>query len=196
MPPALSALGPVLAVTPVVAALAAAALLPVTAASPAVPVGATAPPGSAAVAPLRPAVAVPATGFGWPLRPRPVVLRRFAVGPHPWSPGHRGVDLAAPPGADVLAAGGGRVSFAGTVAGVGVVVVNHRALRTTYEPVRGTVPVGAVVARGDRIGLLLPTTGHCATGCLHWGAIRAGGYVDPLSLLGVGPAVLLPLGAP
>ena len=54
-----------------------------------------------------------ASRFGWPLRPAPRVVRRFAVGPHPWSPGHRGVDLAGSAGQAVLAAGAGVVTFTG-----------------------------------------------------------------------------------
>src|SRR4051812_5455832 len=46
------------------------------------------------------------------------VLRRFATGPDPYARGqHRGVDLAAAPGATVRAACPGRVRFAGAVAG-------------------------------------------------------------------------------
>src|SRR5438128_12119850 len=64
----------------------------------------------------------------WPVagaggRPRPVVVRGFEPPPRPWSAGHRGVDLAAGQGSPVRAAAAGRVVFAGTVAGQGVVSV-------------------------------------------------------------------------
>ena len=152
-------------------------------------------PAAAVEAPSAPAAA----RFTWPLRPRPVVLRRFAVGPHPWSPGHRGVDLATAARAAVLAAADGRVTFAGAVAGVGVVVVDHGTLRTTYEPVSATVPKGAEVRAGQEVGTIGAATGHCGVTCLHWGALRGTVYVDPLLLPGLpgsaGPPVLLPLGA-
>jgi murein DD-endopeptidase MepM/ murein hydrolase activator NlpD len=81
------------------------------------------------------------------------VLRRFAVGPHPWSPGHRGVDLAADAGQQVLASGAGVVGFAGRVAGIGVVVVDHGGgLRTTYEPVDAAIGVGSRTVAGTRVG--------------------------------------------
>lgn len=132
--------------------------------------------------------------FRWPLAPAPTVLRRFAVGPHPWSPGHRGVDLAAEAGQAVLAAGPGVVTFAGRVAGVGVVVVDHGdGLRTTYQPVDAPLRVGAPTVAGTTIGRLGDWPGHCTASCLHWGAIRGGAYVDPLALLGLVPPVLLPL---
>ena len=138
----------------------------------------------------------PGARFRWPLSPQPQVLRRFAVGPQPWSPGHRGVDLAGRPGQRVLSAGAGNVTFAGVVAGRGVVAVGHAGgLRTTYEPVTAEVRAGEAVAAGAPLGVL--TTGsHCRTTCLHWGALRGNLYVDPLTLLRPpAPPVLLPLGA-
>jgi murein DD-endopeptidase MepM/ murein hydrolase activator NlpD len=132
--------------------------------------------------------------FQWPLSPAPRVLRRFVVGPYEWSPGHRGVDLAASTGEQVLAVGPGVVTFAGRVAGRGVVVVAHAGgLRTTYEPVSPGVGVGERTRAGTPIGTLEAVRGHCAGPCLHWGALRGDVYVDPLTLLGP-PArpVLLP----
>jgi murein DD-endopeptidase MepM/ murein hydrolase activator NlpD len=132
--------------------------------------------------------------FRWPLNPVPRVLRGFVVGPYQWSPGHRGVDLAAAGGEHVLAAGPGIVTFAGPVAGRGVVVVAHAdGLRTTYEPVAPGVRVGERIVAGTPIGTLTAGPGHCPGPCLHWGALRREVYVDPLSLLGP-PAlpVLLP----
>ncbi|MGX9228951.1 peptidoglycan DD-metalloendopeptidase family protein [Streptomyces albus] len=53
---------------------------------------------------------------------RPRVPRGWDPPPQPWAPGHRGVDLAARPGQPVRAVADGKVSFAGKVAGRGVVV--------------------------------------------------------------------------
>ncbi len=135
------------------------------------------------------------SGYRWPVAGRPAVLRHFVVGPQRWSPGHRGVDLAAAVGDHVLAAGPGVVSFAGTVAGRGVVAVLHAdGMRTTYEPVTATVSAGDPVDAGTPLGLLA-AGGHCTAGCLHWGALRRDTYLDPLSLLAPPrPPVLLPLG--
>lgn len=170
-----------------------------------------APTAPAAAAPLQgaarapaaaaPPGAAPAPGHGWrwPLAPAPRVLRRFDVGPFPWSPGHRGVDLgptAAAEGAPVLAAGPGVVRFAGPVAGRGVVSVDHGSgIRTTYEPVTAVVRAGEAVAAGQRLGTL--AAGHCTpTACLHWGALVADRYIDPLTLLRPRePPVLLPVPA-
>ncbi|MEU8900926.1 M23 family metallopeptidase [Nocardia sp. NPDC048505] len=138
-----------------------------------------------------PAAAAPGGVFGWPLRPRPVIERRFDKPAQDWLPGHRGVDLAGVPGQQVLAAGDGEVVFAGVVAGKPVVSIEHSGgLRTTYEPVEAEVQVGRRVTRGTVLGILQAGHEGCgAAACLHWGARRAGGatsrreYVDPLALL-------------
>lgn len=145
----------------------------------------------------------------WPVtgplggRQPPPLVRGFEPPPHPWSPGHRGVDLAAVPGAPVRAVAAGRVVFAGTVAGQGVVSVELTgsgppALRYTYEPVRSRVRAGEAVVAGQPVGTLAPGPFHCPDGCLHWGLLRGDDYLDPLSLLPasarrLGPSRLLPL---
>ena len=89
----------------------------------------------------------------------------------------------------------GRITFAGSLAGRGVVVVDHGGTRTTYEPVDATVSVGDTVAAGDRIGRLQLGGSHCyPAACLHWGWRDGDTYLDPLTLVGAGPVRLLPLG--
>lgn len=120
---------------------------------------------------------------GWPL-PGPIeVSRPFDPPRERWGAGHRGVDLASAAGSPVLAAAAGTVTYAQTLAGRGVVVVDHGDSRTTYEPVTATVAVGARVSTGRRIGTLQP--GHCPPqDCLHWGWLRGETYLDPLRLGG------------
>ena len=144
-----------------------------------------------------PAAAAPRPGFGWPLAGSPVVDRGFDPPRTAYGAGHRGVDLRAVVGQPVLAAGAGRVSYAGLLAGRGVVTVTHTGgLRTTYEPVTAVVHVGQVVTRGAVLGHL--GTGHAScragTHCLHWGLLRGDTYLDPLSLLVATRVRLLPLG--
>ncbi|HEU4514727.1 MAG TPA: M23 family metallopeptidase [Nocardioidaceae bacterium] len=135
----------------------------------------------------------PAEGV-WPLDPQPAVVERFSPPLSPYGAGHRGVDLAGRAGQVVRAAAGGRVTFAGSLAGRGVVVVSHGATRTTYEPVRASVAVGTLVAAGDRLGTLQGFASHCApAACLHWGLVEGETYLDPLTLVGAGPVRLLPL---
>ena len=131
----------------------------------------------------------------WPLDPRPAVARGFEPPASRWGAGHRGVDLAGRPGQPVRAALPGRVTFAGTLAGRGVVVVDHGSTRTTYEPVSAVVAVGDVVPAGAMIGRLQVFGSHCfPRSCLHWGLIEGREhYLDPLTLVGAGPVRLLPL---
>jgi murein DD-endopeptidase MepM/ murein hydrolase activator NlpD len=123
------------------------------------------------------------------------VLRPFEPPPTPYAAGHRGVDLEAAAGAQVGAAGTGRVTFAGQVAGRGVVVIAHPdGIRTEYEPVTPSVTAGQAVARGERLGRLSGQHDQWPRGrCLHWGARRGDRYLDPLALLRpLGPVRLLP----
>lgn len=134
----------------------------------------------------------------WPVGGEQVVLDGFAPPAKDWVPGHRGVDLAAAESDRVRAVAAGRVSFAARLAGRGVVVVEHGAVRTTYEPVRASVEVGDRVPVGGPIGVLEPD-GHCEPTCLHLGLKRDKEYLDPLRLFatpganpGTAPVRLLP----
>ena len=135
---------------------------------------------------------------GWPLDPRPDVVRHFEPPPNPYAAGHRGVDLAGAPGQAVRASLAGTVGFAGAIGGKPVVTVLHGGRRTTYEPVVASVARGQVVAAGDVLGRLVVADSHCfPAACLHWGLVEGDGdartYLDPLSLVGGGPVRLLPL---
>lgn len=123
------------------------------------------------------------------------VLRGFDSTTTRYGPGHRGLDLYVSLDRRVLAAADGVVTFAGPVAGRGVLVVQHSdGIRTEYEPVRPVVVVGAHVQRGTTVGLLTGRHRGCAPDlCLHWSARRGGVYLDPSDLLRpLGPVRLLP----
>ncbi|WP_371526924.1 M23 family metallopeptidase [Streptomyces sp. NBC_01283] len=131
---------------------------------------------------------VPKVAGVWPVGVRPAVVRGWEPPATEYGRGHRGVDLGAPPGSVVRAVAAGRVSFAGRVAGRGVVAVELTGtgdppLRTTYEPVRATVKKGAEVTTGEALGVLELPRAHCPSSCLHWGLLRAKTYLNPLSLL-------------
>ncbi len=149
------------------------------------------------VAPAYADPGTPAHGV-WPLVPRPAVVAGFDPPGTAWGAGHRGVDLAGRIGQLVRAAAAGRVTFAGMLAGRGVVVVDHGATRTTYEPVAASVSVGDTVAAGAPLGRLTLVGSHCfPAACLHWGLIEGRDhYLDPLTLVGAGLVRLLPLDGP
>ncbi|TCB96328.1 M23 family metallopeptidase [Micromonospora zingiberis] len=133
--------------------------------------------------------------YRWPVDGQPRPARRFDPPPRPWLPGHRGVDLLAPAGATIRAAGAGTVRYAGMVAGRPVISVDHAdGLRTTYEPVEPMVTVGTLVPAGTVLGVLEPGHPGCPeAACLHWGLRQGNDYLDPLALLGLGRSRLLPL---
>jgi murein DD-endopeptidase MepM/ murein hydrolase activator NlpD len=146
----------------------------------------------AAAAPLP-----PQSGEHPPLPGQLHVMRPFALPAQPWQPGNRGVDLAARAGEPVYAATGGVVSYAGMLAGRGVVSVSRGSLRTTYEPVDPVVGTGERVSAGQLIGRVSTAADHCGPrgSCLHWGALRDGSYVDPMGLLRAPTIRLLPIWA-
>lgn len=137
----------------------------------------------------------------WPLAPGPdEVVHGFDPPSCPWCAGERGVDLAGSVGQAVRAALGGRVTYAGPLAGRDVVVVDAGGVRTEYEPVAPSVRRGDVVATGGLVGRLAVIGSHCfPAACLHLGLIRDSddAYLDPLSLFPAAPVPvrLLPLGA-
>ena len=98
---------------------------------------------------------------------------RFCAG------GHRGLDYQVVPGSAVVAAAGGTVGFAGSVAGTRYVVIDHGSDdRTTYGQLTDiAVRVGDAVRAGQRIG----TSG--AT--MYFGLRQGDEPVDPTPLFAV-----------
>jgi hypothetical protein len=116
-------------------------------------------------------------------RPVPgAVSRPFAyLAAEPFVAGrHRGVDLAARPGAAVRATCSGRVAFAGR----DVVTLRCGEWRVTHLPLTAlAVRSGQRLRAGTRLGSLARSPEHAG---LHLGVRRAGdrfGYVDPLPFL-------------
>lgn len=184
-----------------------AALLPAVVAGTALAVGAPAaaergralPPVTSRPAPVAAASDGPAYGtYGWPIHGP--VIRPFDLPEGPYGAGHRGIDIAAPSGTVVRASNDGVVAFAGLVAGARYVSVDHAdGVRTTYSWLSTvSVQAGDPVRRGDPVG----TSGVGHPGVdpahLHFGALFAGTYLDPMLLLEQGSVVglirLAPIG--
>jgi murein DD-endopeptidase MepM/ murein hydrolase activator NlpD len=98
---------------------------------------------------------------------------------------HPGLDFAAPVGTDVLAAGGGRVRFAGFQSDLGnLVEIDHgNGLVSRYAHAsRLYVKEGDIVAPGQRISAV-GSTGRSTGPHLHFEILHEGRYVDPMQYL-------------
>ncbi|SDQ36589.1 murein hydrolase activator EnvC family protein [Leucobacter chromiiresistens] len=138
--------------------------------------------------------AIRADGSRWlpPLEATPFeLIEAFRAPPHEYGPGHRGIDLAAPPGATVRAPAAGTVSFAGLVVDRPVVSVQVDE-QTVYsmEPVTSDLQQGDAVGIGSPIGAVA-AGGHCDARCLHLGIRVDDAYVNPMRYFVARP-VLLP----
>jgi hypothetical protein len=152
-----------------------------------------------------PGIARAAAGWHWPVRGS--VITRYRNGTDPYAAGqHRGIDIAAPVGAPVLAASAGTVRFEGRVGNSGLVVDVRTAdgrYDTSYLHLSAiAVREGQRVEAGRRLGAV-GTTGRrsAVRPHLHFGVRDAGrrfAYHDPLDFLppAAGPAPRAPRGAP
>lgn len=119
----------------------------------------------------------------WPTGSR-TVSRPWESPANDYAAGHRGIDVRAPVGTAAVAVADGTVTFAGPVAGRGVVTIDHGdGLRSTLDSVTPTVTTGDRVHQGDAVGRV--TVGHCPASapCLHLGARIDDRYVDPTPYL-------------
>ena len=109
--------------------------------------------------------------------PDAVIIGHFRPPPTPYASGDRGVDYATVAGTPVQASAGGRVLFAGPVAGtLAITLVHADGLRTSYSFL-----ASVAVAAGDEVaqGQVIATTGTF----FHFGVRDpTGTYLDPEQL--------------
>lgn len=106
------------------------------------------------------------------------VIDTFRPPDERWQAGNRGWEYAVQPGMTVRAAGGGVVAFAGTIAGVGYVSLQHPdGFRTTYSWLEQLhVSQGTELEAGTVLGI--------TSARFHFGVKRGADYVDPATLFG------------
>ena len=121
--------------------------------------------------------------YAWPVVGP--VLRGFEPPPDPFGAGHRGIDIGAPFGSDIVAAQDGTVAFAGWVGGSLFISIDHPdGVRTTYSWISATdVAKGDQVTRGEMIGQTGQGHPGSITPHLHFGARVGTTYLDPILLL-------------
>jgi septal ring factor EnvC (AmiA/AmiB activator) len=134
------------------------------------------------------------TGWVWPLAGPRRVLQAYHAPPSRYEAGHRGIDLPAVGGTDVVSPADGIVRFAGVVVDRPVLTVETRdGTLISLEPLASALRAGDIVDRAKPLGRVADG-GHCGAECLHLGVRVDGEYVSPLRFFGGVPrAVLLPL---
>lgn len=129
-----------------------------------------------------------ATGFIWPCPAYTRISSYFGPRPQPVpgaSTNHKGVDLAAPYGANILASAAGVVTTSKYSASAGnyVVIAHGNGTSTVYMHASSLlVSVGDVVEQGQVIAKV-GSTGYSSGNHLHFGVIKNGSYVDPMGYI-------------
>lgn len=125
------------------------------------------------------------TGFIWPCPAYTRISSYFGPRPQPVpgaSTNHKGIDLAAPYGANILASASGKVTTSKYSASAGnyVVIAHGNGVSTVYMHASALlVSVGETVSQGQVIAKV-GSTGYSSGNHLHFGVIKNGTYVDPL----------------
>jgi murein DD-endopeptidase MepM/ murein hydrolase activator NlpD len=129
-----------------------------------------------------------ATPSVWPLQDRGHISSQFGARTSPFTGRrqmHTGLDVAAPRGTPILAVADGVVTFSGSMAGYGqVVVITHGfGLKTFYgHNERNNVRKGQRVKRGQVIGTV-GSSGYSTGSHLHYEVLVKDQPVDPLKYI-------------
>lgn len=108
------------------------------------------------------------------------IVARFDGPYQAWMAGHRGIDIRAQKGDELIAPATGIISHAGTVAGKSTVSIRVRSFTLTFEPAQTALSVGTPVLRGKPFAKVAGGSDHCDDACVHWGIKRGkGAYEDP-----------------
>ena len=106
------------------------------------------------------------------------LLRTPALPNGHYGAGHRGLDIAAAAGREVLSPMTATVTWVGKIAGRQGVTVTAGSFKHTLMNVAATVARGEDVLRGEPIGTSV-ISDHCSKTCIHWGVRERGNYIDP-----------------
>ena len=123
-----------------------------------------------------------AKGFIWPLGVKGIITSYWGDGR-----GHKGLDIAAPAGTAIVAAKGGKVTYAGwkNDYGYNVIIDHGNGVQTRYAHSRKLlVKAGQTVTQGQVIAEV-GTTGQSTGNHCHFEIIINGTRVNPASYLGI-----------
>ena len=128
------------------------------------------------------------TGFIWPCPSYTRISSYFGPRQQPTagaSTDHKGIDLAAPYGAAILASAAGTVTTStySSSAGNYIVIAHGNGMSTVYMHCSSLlVSVGQTVQQGQTIAKV-GSTGYSTGNHLHFGVIKNGTYVNPLNYI-------------
>jgi len=103
--------------------------------------------------------------------------------------GHRGIDLPAVIGDEIISPASGEISFIGKVGYRNVISVRFgNSFTASLEPVCSELQEGSLVSLGSAIGFVCEPDPeylwHCDKTCIHFGTRSEQGYFSPLALMG------------
>ena len=125
----------------------------------------------------------------WPLEGEHSIRLGYQAPVTEYARGHRGIDLPADVGQQILAPAAGIVTYTGELAGRGVLSIRYGEYLLSFESLASAVTEGDAVVRGQVLGTVTAGT-HCDE-CLHVGLRRKGLYLSPLKVLGSLPKARL-----
>lgn len=127
-------------------------------------------------------------GWQWPVSGERSIIRDYDAPSSAYAAGHRGIDLPVTVGTNVVAPVESVVSFAGVIAGRGILTLRTGDIQISFEAVDAHVHEGDHVTAGEVIATSSTGT-HCE--CLHVGVRKAGAYLSPMAYFSnIAPAVL------
>lgn len=117
------------------------------------------------------------------------VVNQYLAPMTEYGQGHRGIDLPAVMGDQVLSPATGQISFVGKVGYRNLISIQFgESFTASLEPVCSDLAEGMNVYLGDPIGLVCEPdpeyVWHCPETCLHFGTRSEGGYFSPLAIIG------------
>ena len=120
------------------------------------------------------------------------LINQFLAPETLYSSGHRGIDLKAAIGTEVISPASGQITFRGQVGFRNLVTISFgNSMKASVEPVCSELAEGTLVSQGTIIGFVCEPSieyqWHCPDTCIHFGTRTEQGYFSPLALMNALP---------